>query len=183
MRKWFKFYGTEYLSDPKIMSLSPCDRSCWLTLLCLTSVNDNDNDNGLVRYLTEERLMTLAGLDTSMDEWENTRGVLEKFQNLGMIQIDNEMITVNNWKKRQETNLNSYERVKRHREKKKVMTHDNKSDNDRLDKIRLDKIRKEENKERRVAIATTPSDECIDFFNKGKTYSEISSLLIIMIPN
>ncbi len=39
--KWFKFYGQDYLSDPKMLSLSSAERSCWITLLCYSSVNDN----------------------------------------------------------------------------------------------------------------------------------------------
>ena len=151
MRKWFKFYGGEYLSDPKIMSLSPAERSCWVTLLCLASTNDDNNDNGIVRYLTEERLMIFAGLDTSMEEWEKTKNILEKFKSLGMIQNDNGEITLRNWQKRQETSLTPYERVKRYREKKKKETVDNKNGNDRLDKIRLDKKRKD------ITSIATPS--------------------------
>ena len=114
--KWFKFYGQDYLSDPKILSLSACERSCWITLLSYGSVNDN----GVIAYLDEEQLMIQAGVSPMHEEWEQTIGILKKMENLKMITVDNGMITVQNWKKRQETNLTGYERVKRHREKKRL---------------------------------------------------------------
>lgn len=114
--KWFKFYGQDYLSDPKMLSLSASERSCWITLLCYSSVNDN----GMITFLSEEQLMIQAGLDFQNDEWDRVRGIVEKLVKLQMIQNDNGMITVLNWKKRQETSLTSYERVKRWREKKRV---------------------------------------------------------------
>lgn len=134
--KWFKFYGQDYLSDPKMLSLSSSERSCWITLLCYASVNDN----GMITFLSEQQLMLQAGLDFNCDEWDRTVGILEKLKNLQMITNDNGMITVTNWKKRQETSLTPYERVKRYREKKRNdNVYDNVNDNDRIDKIRIDK--------------------------------------------
>ena len=131
--KWFKFYGQDFLTDPKILQLDASERACWITLLCYASVNDN----GVITFLTEYQLMVSAGLEPVFEEWDRTKGVLEKFKKLGMITIDdNGMITLLNWQKRQETNLSGYERVKRWREKKR---NDNANDNDRVDKSRLDK--------------------------------------------
>ena len=76
--KWFKFYGEEYLSDPKMLSLTPCERSCWITLLSYASVNDD----GVVKYITEEKLKIQAGLDFTRDEWEETKDVIKKFKNV-----------------------------------------------------------------------------------------------------
>lgn len=183
MRQWFKFYGSEFLGDPKIMSLTPEERICWVTLLCLASANDDNNDNGVVKHVTEERLMVFAGFDTNHDSYDMARGVLKKLEKLDMIRIDNEMITICNWGKRQQASLTGYERVKRWREKKRLDNTDNKGDNAN------DNNRREEKriKEKRidiigVAIATTPSDEAVDFFNKGKIYSELRNLLIQKIP-
>lgn len=130
--KWFKFYGQDYLSDPKVLALTACERSCWITILAYASVNDN----GEITYLSEEQLMIQAGVSPMHDEWGTTQGVLEKFKKLQMITLDNEVITVLNWQKRQETNLTSYERVKRYREKKR---NDNVNDNDRVEENRIDK--------------------------------------------
>ena len=141
--KWFKFYGQDYISDPKMLSLTASERSCWITLLSYASVNDN----GMITFLSEDQLMIQAGLEFQKEEWDLTQGVLEKFKKLKMIQNDNGKVTIENWKKRQETNLTSYERVKRHREKKH---------NDNI-MITLEENRREENridKEEDVVIAT-----------------------------
>lgn len=112
--KWFKLYGQDWLTDTKLFSLSGNERSCFITLLAYGSINDN----GVITFLSEEQLMFQSGVDSASDEWEKTSGVLKKLEKLKMIQIDNEMITIKNWKKRQETNLTGYERVKKWREKK-----------------------------------------------------------------
>lgn len=137
---WFKFYGGEYLYDPKIMSLSAPQRSCWLTLLCYASVSEIP---GEIKHLTEERLLISSGIDTVDDLWNETLGVLQKFKELQMILIDdNGMITITNFRKRQETALSSYERVKKFRQRnemKRNETYDNADDNGRVDKRREDK--------------------------------------------
>ena len=141
--KWFKFYGQDYLSDPKMLALTSDERSCWLTLLCYSSVNDN----GMIKNLSEQQLMMQSGMDFMQEDWGRTVGVLEKLKNLEMIHIDNGKITIINWQKRQETNLTSYERVKKYRKKKH-------NDNTM---ITLEENRREENridKEEDVVIAT-----------------------------
>lgn len=112
--KWFKFYGQDYLSDPKMLALTPSERSCWITLLCYSSVNDD----GKISYLSEQQLMMQAGLNFAYEEWDLTAGILKKLENLEMIHIDNGVITIKNWQKRQETNLTGYERIKKYRQKK-----------------------------------------------------------------
>lgn len=114
--QWFKFYGGEYLSDPKMLALTPCERSCWLTLLCYASM---DGGEGTIKYLTEAQLMAQSGLNVYKDEWKNTIGVLDHLQELGMLQQSNGTITLTNWKKRQETFLTNAERQARFRDKQK----------------------------------------------------------------
>lgn len=131
--KWFKFYGQDYLSDPKMLALTAFERSCWITLLAYSSVNDN----GMITFLTEEQLLGQAGISPFSDDWERAHGILEKLESLGMIRNDNGVIFVTNWQKRQETNLTSYERVKRHREKKrndnaKITLEENRIDKNRI---------------------------------------------------
>jgi len=133
--KWFKFYGQDYISDPKMLSLSACARSCWITLLAYSSINDN----GMITFLDEDQLMLQAGISPMHEEWENTKGILKKLESLEMISIDNGVITIKNWQKRQETNLTSYERVKRYRQKKqndnaKITLEENRRDKNRIDK-------------------------------------------------
>ena len=74
--QWFKLYGSEYLSDPKMKSLTACERSCWLSLLCYASVSSVE---GEVMYLTEKQLMLDAGVDALKPEWNENRGPPEKF--------------------------------------------------------------------------------------------------------
>lgn len=115
--QWFKFYGAEYLIDPKMQTLSCADRSCWLTLLSYASAAD---DNGRIRHLTEERLMIQAGVESKTEEWDKTKGVLKLFETLQMVLLEsNGDITVSNWDKRQNTFLTNAERQKRYRERQK----------------------------------------------------------------
>lgn len=136
---WFKFYGADYLSDPKMMGLTPMERACWLTLLCLASVAD---DGGSVKYVSETRLLVMSG-DTS--ETFGDAEIFKKFEKLGMVRLSSDgTVTVLNWKKRQKRHLTGAERTKKWREKQysdtKVTLEGHESDA-RLDKIRLDKIR------------------------------------------
>jgi hypothetical protein len=173
--KWFKFYGAEYLSDPKILTLTASERSCWITLLSYASVNDNINDNGVITFLSEQQLLIQAGIGIMEAEFEKTLGVLKKLEKLKMITLDNTednaKITILNWQKRQETSLTGYERVKRYREKHKP---DNKPDNandnakitsdkNRIDKIRIDKNIKEKKTTTAVAVIGHKTHEDITF--------------------
>lgn len=138
---WFKFYGGEYLSDPKMLALTACERSCWITLLSYAS---GDDFEGVVRYLSEDQLMAQAGVNFNEEEWNRTKGVLDHLQQLGMIRQSNGEITIVNWNKRQETFLTNAERQARFRDKKKrnaEVTDGRNESNARLDKTRLDKTR------------------------------------------
>lgn len=150
--KWFKFYGQDYISDPKMLSLTACERSCFITLLSYASVNDN----GMITFLDEQQLMIQAGVSPLHDEWQQTLGILKKLVKLGIVTIDNEVITIVNWQKRQETSLTSYERVKRYREKKR---NDNANDNDRVEENRIDKNNTTSEVELRVEKITSEVDK------------------------
>lgn len=120
--QWFKFYGGEYLSDPKIERLSPLERSCWLTILCMASMGVD----GVIEFLTVESLLNRSGIQFDPyhpEEWEKALSVLVKFQNLKMIETNDEgQIKVKNWEKRQEHNLTVAERVAKHRQNKAYVT-------------------------------------------------------------
>lgn len=122
--QWFKFYGGEYLSDPKIERLTPLERSCWVTLLCLASMMDS----GTIEFLTVESLLNKSGIQFDPyrpEEWENALSVMQKFQKMKMIKLmDNGDIKIINWEKRQEHNLTVAERVAKHRAKKQVCNKD-----------------------------------------------------------
>lgn len=126
---WFKFYGSEYLLDTKIMQLDGDERSCWLTILCLAS----QNKDGVIRFFSESQLLTMSGVSRKI-------AILEKLQKLGMIDLGNGDVTVNNWIKRQYSE--SVQRVRDYRLKQKgsadsnghVTTEENREDKKRIDK-------------------------------------------------
>lgn len=124
--QWFKFYGGEYLSDTKMLQLDAIERSCWVTLMCLAS----QSETGEVKFLSEEQLQVLAGVK------EPKQGILQKFENLKMIQICNGNVTLINWEKRQYSE--GYSRVKQFRKRKS-----NTKDNDRIEENRIEKNKKE----------------------------------------
>lgn len=107
-------YGQEYVSDPKIHSLTADERSCWLTLLCYASIS---NVEGEVMNMTEEKLKVLSGVDMGAPQIS----ILEKLDILGMIKLRPDgTILIVNWNKRQEKDaMSGYERIKRYRERKK----------------------------------------------------------------
>lgn len=149
MKTWFKFYGQEYLSDPKMLSLDPTERAIWLTILCLAS---SSHEEGVIRYISLQKILQL----TNVEYGGFYEKILDRFSDLGMITVDNEkdnlVIKVVNYEKRQQKTLTPYERVKNYRERQKIskkiasndnemITHDNADDNDRIEKNRIEKKR------------------------------------------
>jgi hypothetical protein len=123
--QWFKLYGVELMADPKYLRFSASERSCWITLLCLASM-----DNGVVRNVEEAYLMAHSGISPNTSEWTNTQGILLKFEVLGMITIERDSFGLNyyrikNWDKRQSKAMTGYERVKKYRQNKRLLTNDN----------------------------------------------------------
>jgi len=129
------------------MSLTAIERALWVTILCLA----NNTEDGVIKYVSEQKIMLLTGMDFTDDEWDKNVNFLNKFQDLNMITHDNGMITVTNFLKRQSSVSSSYERVKRWRSKHKkqsistIKTDDNVKrytcnvDKSREDKRRIDK--------------------------------------------
>jgi len=150
---WFKFYGPEYLSDPKVLALDAVERSCWLTLLCYACAA---NDSGRVKHLDADIILIQSGVRRDDPQYETHRSFIDKFKKLEMITLDNGVITIKNWQKRQERSLTPYERIKRHRAKKR---NDNANDNPRIEKNRIDKKRKEGDTPAQPAVVRfTPKD-------------------------
>lgn len=162
--KWFKFYGGEYLSDPKIESLTPQERSCWVTLMCLASMSHGD---GLIEFLTKEVLLNKSGLQFDPyhpEEWDRALGVLDKFERMRMIKMSEKGdIKILNWEKRQETNLTDAERAKSYRDRKKVVT---KTSHTRVTNVTQDKNRIDKKRIHIVAKATEQPLEKKEFNNK-----------------
>lgn len=166
--KWFKFYGQDYLTDPKIKSLSVEMRQCWIVLMCIAS---SEEKNGKIKYVDENEIKRLCGIEEDGQTWHETTGFLELFEDLDMITIDNVInnlhdITLTNFNKRQGDAMTPYERVKKYREKKKkenrndnasplskrneklqnvIKSDPNDNSDNENDNGRLDKNRKEEN--------------------------------------
>lgn len=138
---WFKVYGGEYLSDPKIAALNGEERSCWLTLLCLASTSSIP---GTVEYLTREVLLEKSGVRRNEDV---TFQPLQSFEKMKMISIKSDtLIEILNWHKRQQSAMSVTERVQKYRAKQKhsnedvtVVTNGNESANDRREKNRIEK--------------------------------------------
>lgn len=131
------------IADPKYQRLNALERSCWITLLCLASLDD-----GIVKHCEEQYLITHSGIDPASSDFSRVHGILVKLEMLGMIakgrdEMGIEYIIIKNWQKRQEIRSESYERVKKWREKKALVTPVTLPSNARVDKIRIDKIRKE----------------------------------------
>lgn len=162
--QWFKFYGGEYLADPKILSLSPAQRCCWIALLCFACTAE---DGGRVKFLTEERLMTSAGLDVMREEWNDTIGVFKKLESLNMMLLDsNGDVTIRNWGKRQETYLTNAERQKRYRERQKSnveVTRTLQQSNARIEENRIYKEKKSSKEDK-----NTTNTEFAAQFKKGR---------------
>ena len=150
--QWFKFYGQDFLTDPKIKSLSVERRQCWVVLLCLANAEEKD---GHIRFVKESDIMIQAGIEYDGQTWHETLGFIELFEELQMITIDNENdnvydVTLLNFTKRQGGAMTNYERLKKWRNKKKTLSSneakggnndndDNENDNDRIDKNRKEK--------------------------------------------
>ncbi len=143
---WFKFYGGEFLFDPKLDDFTDSEISCWIVLLSYASVSDIP---GVVRHISEDKLLKRARVTT---QWETTVGVLKKFEKLGMITISNDVIEISNWNKRQERSSTQYERVKKFRERnklKQIETDDN--DDNETDNV-VEKKREEENRKEEIRL-------------------------------
>lgn len=101
-RFWFKFYGQEYLGDPKMSLMGPIERSIWLTLLCLASATNN----GIIKNVSLNRLKVMSGMMPGDECWDKIENILDIFKVLEMISYKQEetgmfTVTVTNFIKRQ----------------------------------------------------------------------------------
>lgn len=116
------------------------------------------------------------------EDRHKTTGVLERFEALKMIKIEKDYIKILNFKKRQETNLTGYERVKRYRESKKS---DNKviTANDNamitLEEKRIEERRIEENRREGGEKSPTPAEQARKFFDNQEIQQEETIQLLV----
>lgn len=187
--KWLKFYGGEYLSDPKMDAFDGNERSIWITILSLAS----QTDDGWIKYTNEQKLLEKAGI--RIEHRCLYTDVLQKFFTFSMLEFCNGSVTEGfrplNWEKRQYSE--GYSRVKRFRkinkhldETVKITTEENRIEENRIDKNRtmIDVVKKKESKKtktQRLNDGYTKTFE--EFWNaypskigKGKAY-EVFQLL------
>lgn len=179
---WFKFYGSEFLSDPKISSLTASERSCWITLLCLASTSSNP---GEIEFLTTETLLKKSGIEFdpyNSEEWKSSLGVLKVFEKMKMITTNEDgSIQIINWSKRQDSALTNAERQAKYRLNK----NSNEKVTKRVTKVtleenRIEKNRKEEKRDTPHAhmsyLENIPEEDMQYFMKKlGISKSDISS--------
>lgn len=173
--QWFKFYGQDFLTDPKIRHLSPNAKLFWVILLALANSEDK---KGLIQNISEEYIFELAGLSRSKDEWNEEKNFLTLFKDLKMIEVvTNSNVTglidivVLNFDKRQNQDSSNAERQRRFRERQKAKSGNSNASNvtlhnesnARVDKNRIDKnrIEKERDKEKKYNSLTSLTDETL----------------------
>lgn len=120
--KWFKFYGQDWMTDPKIAGMLMEDKLCLITLLCMAS---SENKNGVISYLEEHALINLAQIPDlptfDVNPAENARGILERLQALRIVTLDgNGQVTLCNFGSRQQQSSSNAEKQKRYRDSKKT---------------------------------------------------------------
>jgi lysozyme-like protein/replisome organiser protein len=148
--KWFKFYGQDFQTDPKIGFLTTPQKLMWINLLCIAS--QDEEHSGIIKFLTENHLKSISGIidSPSNDDWSQCQNTLDTFEELGLIQRpDEKTIIIPKFKEKQETQLTDAERAKKYRESKKseaksddrheTVTEVSQNSHTRIDKNRLDK--------------------------------------------
>lgn len=141
--EWFKFYGSKWLSDLAIKSLSPEDRLYFITLLCLTSTNDDSKERtGIIDNYSEEIVAQLTGLPTG---FSTAKGFTKRLEKVGLIEVLSvAQIRIKSFNKRQTAVMTSTERSRKHRAKQKMQR--NATDATLHGDGRVEKSRVEKNK-------------------------------------
>lgn len=167
--KWIKIV-TDIFDDEKILLIESMPESdaiivVWFKLLCLAGKNNNSGVfmlNDKIHY-TDEMLATIFRKPLN-----TVRLALKTFEEFGMIEIINNVITIPNWNKHQ--SLDAYERKKERdriyqrekRAKQKLLANKKSSDksaDESSDVVALDIERdKEEDKEKEIDINNISKD-------------------------
>jgi hypothetical protein len=146
--KWFKFYGQDWISDPKIASMRMEDKLCLIALFTIASSEEKD---GYIPSLTEEQLITIARIPdwitSDYNPMEKVKGVMGRYEALHIVTLDcNGGVTVCNFSKRQGENLTNAERQKRYRIKLKLdKKQRNNSNASVTTPVTIEKIREDKN--------------------------------------
>lgn len=110
---WFKFYGQDFMTDPKIRRLNPIQQLMWVYLLCLAS----NTEDGEVKFITEEDLTLATGILPQDDMWDMTSGFFKRCVEMDMLRVTNNGVALLNYTKRQISNASNAERQARFRKK------------------------------------------------------------------
>jgi hypothetical protein len=154
--QWFKFYGQDWLTDLKIITMTPMDKLVFIYLLCLVSISETP---GLVRRCTEQTLLKMFQLGDQLEAF----GCLARLEKLGMILVtqSNETdfldVEVVNFRKRQERALTASERQALYRERKREGSNEEVTDalrdvTNSNDGVTLEKRRIEKNREEKIIL-------------------------------
>ena len=119
--KWFKFYGQDFQTDPKIGCLTTPQKLMWINPLCIAS--QDETHSGIIKFLNENHLKSISGIvDVPQnDDWSQSVGTLDLFEEIGLIERpDKNTIIIPKFKEKQDTNLTDAERAKKYRDNKKT---------------------------------------------------------------
>lgn len=187
--KWIKI-TTDIFDDEKILlieSLPEADSIIviWFKLLCLAGKQNNSGVfmmNDKLAY-TDEMLATIFRRNIN-----TVRLALNTFEQFGMIERIDSVITIPNWDKHQSLDKlelareQTKKRVAKHREKQKLLAENDSNvtvtlqvtqcNADRIDKNRIDKNRLEEDKINNTAETTTTKRFKKPTVDEIKTYCE-----------
>ena len=87
---WFKFYGQDWLADPKLFGLGVEDKLCFISLLCLASAREDEE----LTNITEDSLKHITHLyydpscthnGESNCEWCRATGVLKRLEDKSIV--------------------------------------------------------------------------------------------------
>jgi hypothetical protein len=115
-KPWFRLWD-EMLTDPKMTQLNNSQVGIWCKLLCLAN---QQTIRGVISYEGDNFLRMLEKILATCRK--NLKFTLEKFEDLGMIEIDFEegYITITNWNKRQFASDDVTARVLKHKKRKRL---------------------------------------------------------------
>lgn len=148
---WFRMYN-EILNDPKVQSLPGDVFKIWVNCMCwANSLGHSDGKIGNVSETAFALRVTEATVSSAFH-------VLLQSD---ILITDGETFHIKNWSKRQYKSDNSYERVKRHRQRyKNVTVTPPESDQNRSDQNRSDRL------DRTEIVAPRDDDDDDEIFNK-----------------
>ena len=117
--QWFKFYGSDWLHDMKIITMLPIDQLVFVYLLSMSSISEIP---GTLKRCKEDILLKMFHLDSEVSAF----GCIRRLEEVGIINVTacHEIgyfdIDVKNFRKRQERALTASERQAIYRDKKKT---------------------------------------------------------------